>query len=69
MLRLTGTHAGWTDLDARFLCQDASDRTISFLVEESKVEESVRRLHGTIFPQSEPVRDWGGTSSAFCQAG
>jgi len=51
------------------VCQGASDRTISFLVEESNVEDSVRRLHGIFFPQLEAARDWGGISSAFCQAG
>ncbi len=58
-----------SDMDVRVVCQGASDRTISFLVEESKVEESVRRLHGIFFPQREPVRDWGGINTAFCQAG
>jgi aspartate kinase len=61
--------AAVSDLDVRVVCQGASDRTISFLVEESKVEESVQRLHGIFFPQPEPARDWGGISSAFCQAG
>jgi len=61
--------AAVSDMDVRVVCQGASDRTISFLVEEAKVDESVRRLHGIFFPQAEPVRDWGGTSSAFCQAG
>ena len=61
--------AAVADMDVRVLCQGASDRTISFLVEESKVEESVRRLHAEFFPQLEPARDWGGMSSAFCQAG
>jgi aspartate kinase len=58
-----------SDMDVRVVCQGASDRTISFLVEESKVEESVQRLHGIFFPQPEPIRDWGGISSAFYQAG
>jgi aspartate kinase len=61
--------AAVSDLDVRVLCQGASDRTISFLVEESKVEESVQRLHRVFFSKAEPVRDWGGISSAFCQAG
>lgn len=61
--------AAVSDMDVRVVCQGASDRTISFPVEESKVDESVRRLHGIFFPQVEPARDWGGTSSAFCQAG
>jgi hypothetical protein len=51
------------------LCQGPSDRTISFLVEESKVEESVQRLHHLFFPKVEPGRDWGGISAAYCQAG
>lgn len=61
--------AAVADMDVRVVCQDASDRTISFLVEESKVEESVQRLHGIFFPHAEPTHDWGGTSAAFCQAG
>ncbi len=61
--------AAVSDLDARVVCQGASDRTISFLVEESNVEESVQRLHGIFFPQPEPAHDWGGINSAFCQAG
>jgi aspartate kinase len=61
--------AAVSDLDVRVICQGASDRTISFLVEESKVEESVQRLHGIFFPPPEAARDWGGTNSAFCQAG
>lgn len=61
--------AAVSDMNVRVVCQGASDRTISFLVEESKAEESVRRLHGVFFPQPQPVRDWGGISSAFCQAG
>jgi aspartate kinase len=61
--------AAVSDMDVRVVCQGASDRTISFLVEESKADESVRRLHGIFFPQQEPARDWGGISSAFCQAG
>jgi aspartate kinase len=57
------------DLDVKVLCQGASDRTISFLVEESKAQESVQRLHRVFFPNVESVKDWGGISSAFCQAG
>jgi aspartate kinase len=61
--------AAVADMEVRVLCQGASDRTISFLVEESKVEESVQRLHAVFFPHAEPVRDCGGISSAYCQAG
>jgi aspartate kinase len=58
-----------SDMDVRVLCQGASERTLSFLVDESKAEESVRRLHGAFFQRTDPSRDWGGISSAFCQAG
>ena len=61
--------AAVSNMDVRVVCQSASDRTISFLVEESKVEESVQRLHELFFPVADPARDWGGISSAFCQAG
>jgi aspartate kinase len=61
--------AAVADLDVRVVCQGASDRTISFLVDESKVEESVRRLHAVFFPRREASADWGGISTAFCQAG
>jgi len=61
--------AAVSDMDVRVVCHGASDRTISFLVEESKVEESVQRLHGIFFPQPDSARDWGGITSAFCQAG
>jgi aspartate kinase len=61
--------AAVADLDVRVVCQGASERTLSFLVEEAKVEESVRRLHGLFFPRREVSRDWGGISTAFCQAG
>jgi aspartate kinase len=58
-----------SDMDVRVLCQGASDRTISFLVDENKVQEAVQRLHRLFFPKVEPARDWGGISTAYCQAG
>lgn len=61
--------AAVSGMDVRVVCQGASDRTLSFLVEESKVAESVQRLHEIFFPQLDVARDWGGISSAFCQAG
>ena len=61
--------ASVSDMEVRVLCQGASERTLSFLVDESNAEESVRRLHNAFFPRMEPSRDWGGISSAFCQAG
>ena len=52
--------AAVSDMDVRVVCQDASDRTISFLVEESKVEESVQRLHANILsPSAEPYARLG----------
>jgi aspartate kinase len=61
--------ASVADLEVRVVCQGASDGTISFLVEESKAEESVRRLHAAFFPARDSMRDWGGNSAAYCQAG
>jgi aspartate kinase len=61
--------AAVSDMDVRVIYGGASDGTISFLVEESKVEESVQRLHRMFFSQQEPIRDWGGNTAAFCQAG
>jgi aspartate kinase len=62
--------AAVADLDVRVACQGASDRILSFLVEESKAEESVRRLHAKFFPaHRDPASDWGAGTAAFCQAG
>ncbi len=61
--------AAVADLDVRVLCQGASDRTLTFLVEESKAQESVQRLHRVFFSNADAVPDWGGISGAFCQAG
>ena len=62
--------AAVANLDVRVACQGASDRIISFLMDESRAEESVHRLHSVFFPpQRESARDWGGMSAAFCQAG
>lgn len=61
--------AAVSDMEVRVICQGASDRAISFLVDESKIEESIQRLHRQFFPRAEQVCDWGGISTAFCQAG
>jgi aspartate kinase len=55
------------DIDVRMICQGASERNISFLVDESRAEEVVRRLHRAFFRKSEaPVqRD---ASQSMCQA-
>jgi aspartate kinase len=60
--------AAVSDMDIRVVCQGASDRTISFLVSDDKVEESVQRLHSVFFPHHEPARDWRAVSVAYCQA-
>jgi len=56
-----------SDIDVRMICQGASERNISFLVDESKAEETVRRLHRLFFPPQaiQPVDD---RSHALCQA-
>jgi aspartate kinase len=56
-----------SDIDVRMICQGASERNISFLVDESKAEETVRRLHCLFFPPPaiHPVDD---RSHALCQA-
>jgi len=61
--------AALSDLEVKMACQGASERTISFLVDESKMEESVQRLHAVFFPARRESADWGGASAAFCQAG
>ncbi len=41
------------DMDARMICQGASERNISFLVDESRAEEAARRLHDLFFSSRE----------------
>jgi len=62
--------AAVSDLDVRVACQGGSDRMISFLVEESRVEESVQRLHRLFFQAPESARDWRATGAdGFCPSG
>jgi aspartate kinase len=69
--------ASVSDLDVRVVCQGASDRTISFLVDDSKAVDSVQRLHGMFFPRSgrstagppPPQSSLTANSNALCQAG
>jgi aspartate kinase len=58
-----------SDMDVRILCLGASDRTLSFLVEEERAEESVRRLHALFFSDREPVSGSTPNSAVLCQAG
>ena len=39
-----------SDIGLRMMCHGASERSISFLVDDSRVEEVVRRLHDLLFP-------------------
>jgi aspartate kinase len=55
------------DIDVRMICQGASERNISFLVDESRAVEAVQRLHQSFFSKPEPVLERSG-SLAMCQA-
>lgn len=57
------------DVDLRLICQGASERNISFLVDESKAEESVRRLHRLFFSASLDQRSAPPVPYPMCQAG
>jgi len=57
-----------SDIDVRLVCQGASERNISFLVDESKAEQAVQRLHRLFFPP-EKVQRLDYSSHALCQAG
>ncbi len=73
--------AAVSDLDVRVVCQGASDRTISFLVDDSKAVDSVQRLHSMFFarstsrsaseppPKFPPEAAIAANSNALCQAG
>ena len=56
------------DVDLRMICQGASERNISFLVDESRAEDLVRRLHRLFFPSR--FDRYSATQSAepMCQA-
>jgi aspartate kinase len=56
------------DIDVRLICQGASERNISFLVDESQAEESIRRLHKLLFPP-EIKPEPRASHYALCQSG
>jgi aspartate kinase len=56
-----------SDLELRMICQGASERSLSFLVDESRAEESVRRLHQLFFASPDPPTA-ALPSHAMCQA-
>jgi aspartate kinase len=57
------------DIDVRMICQGASERNITFLVDESRAVEAVQRLHRVFFstPVPEPAIA-ASSSQAMCQA-
>ena len=56
------------DIDVRMICQGASERNISFLVDESRAVEAVQRLHRSFFSKAEPSVAHRDARSAMCQA-
>jgi aspartate kinase len=57
------------DVDLRMICQGASERNISFLVDESSAEESVRRLHRLFFQSRFDRYSAANSTQPMCQAG
>ncbi len=55
------------DIDVRMICQGASERNISFLVDESRAVEAVERLHQSFFSRPEPFVAQS-SSQSMCQA-
>ena len=55
------------DIEVRMICQGASERNISFLVDESRAIGAVQRLHRAFFPNSGPALE-PEASLAMCQA-
>jgi len=55
------------DIEVRMICQGASERNISFLVDESRAEAAVQRLHRSFFSNSGPGLE-AAASLAMCQA-
>ncbi len=46
------------DIDVRMICQGASERNISFLVDESRAVEAVQRLHRALFSTGTGSREY-----------
>jgi len=57
------------DVDLRMICQGASERCISFLVEEAQAEEVVRRLHHLFFLSRFERYSTSSVAQPLCQAG
>jgi aspartate kinase len=58
-----------SSVDLRMICQGASERNISFLVDESLAEDLVRRLHRLFFQSRFDRYSVASGSQPMCQAG
>jgi aspartate kinase len=61
--------AAVSDMELSVVGQVASGPRMALLVDESRVEEVVQRLHALLLAKPEAPADWGGVSAAYCQAG
>lgn len=57
------------DVDLRMICQGASERNISFLVDEKEAQDSVRKLHRIFFQSRFDRYSTGNATQPMCQAG
>jgi aspartate kinase len=58
-----------SDVDLRMICHGASERTISFLVDEDRADDAVRRLHGLFFTTTVDSAAPCSKTYPMCQAG
>jgi aspartate kinase len=58
-----------SEVDLRMFCQGASERSVSFLVDESQAEDSVRRLHRLFFQSRFDRYSTANVTQPMCQAG
>lgn len=58
-----------SEVDLRMFCQGASERSVSFLVDEAHVEDSVRRLHRLFFQSRFDRYSTANVTQPMCQAG
>jgi aspartate kinase len=57
------------DVDLRLICQGASERNISFLVDEADAENAVRKLHRLFFQSRFERYSATNSTQPMCQAG
>ena len=58
-----------SEVDLRMFCQGASERSVSFLVDEAQAEDSVRRLHRLFFQSRFDRYSTANVTQPMCQAG